>query len=261
MVGLTCVISGFGSCSPRLIITCPSLAVELTTKATGSQTSSARPTPRVKHLPTEVSFASFVVCGVIDSMKTNFARFRVTICGIPELGEHCAAGVTDVLSLLDPEWPDPPAFAAFAPHRRLALRFHDIIERVPDRLAPSREDVERLLEFGRELGEPAGRHLLVHCHAGVSRSTAAAALILAQAYPDRPAREALDAVARIRPRAWPNLRILEFGDALLGRDGEIIAAASAIYRRVLDREPFLEEAMIDGGRGREVIAALGPAAR
>ncbi len=189
-------------------------------------------------------------------MRTNLVSFRVTICGIPELGEHCAAGVTDVLSILDPEWPDPPAFAEFAPHRRLALRFHDIIEPTPERLAPSRGDVERLLEFGRELGEPAGRHLLVHCHAGVSRSTAAAVLILAQAHPDRPAGEALDRVAQIRPRAWPNLRILEFGDAILGRDGEIIAAVSAIYRRVLDREPFLQEAMIDGGRAREVIAAL-----
>jgi predicted protein tyrosine phosphatase len=183
-------------------------------------------------------------------------NFRVTICGIPELGEHRAAGVTHVLSILDPDWPDPPDFAGFAPHRRLALRFHDIIEPTPGRYAPSRADVERLLAFGRELGDPAGSHLLVHCHAGVSRSTAAAALILAQAYPGRPAGEALDRVARMRPRAWPNLRILELGDALLGRDGEIVAAASAIYRRVLDREPHIEEAMIDGGRGREVLAAL-----
>ena len=194
-------------------------------------------------------------------MKTNFAHLRVTICGIPELDEHRAAGVTHVLSILDPEWPDPPAFAAFAPHRRLALRFHDIIEPTPQRLAPSRADVERLLEFGRELGDPARSHLLVHCHAGVSRSTAAAALILAQMHPDRPAGEALERVAQLRPRAWPNLRILEFGDAILGRDGEIIAAASAIYRRMLDREPFLQKTMIDGGRGREVIAALGPPGR
>ena len=189
-------------------------------------------------------------------MTANFARFRVTICGIPELDEHSAAGVTHVLSILDPDWPDPASFAAFPPHRRLALRFNDIIEATPKLLAPSREDVERLLAFGRELSEPAGNHLLVHCHAGVSRSTAAAALILAQAYPDRAAGEALEAVARIRPRAWPNLRILEFGDALLGRDGEIVAAAGAIYRRVLDRDPYMQETMTDGGRAREVLAAL-----
>ena len=61
----------------------------------------------------------------------------------------------------------------------------------------------------------------------------------------------------MRPLAWPNLRILEFGDALLGRNGELVAAAPAIYRRVLDRDPSFQEAMIDGGRGREVVAALG----
>ena len=184
------------------------------------------------------------------------APFRVTICGIPELGEHCAAGVTHVLSILDPEWPDPPAFAEFAPHHRLSLRFHDIIDPEPGRFAPTREDVERLLAFGRDLHEPAGGHLLVHCHAGVSRSTASAALILAQVHPDRPAADALEAVSRMRPRAWPNLRILEFGDALLGRNGELVAAAAAIYRRVIERDPSFQEAMIDGGRGREVVAGL-----
>ena len=189
-------------------------------------------------------------------MSDAFAPFRITICGIPELDDHSAAGITHVLSILTPELPEPEAFAAFSPHRRLTLRFHDIIEPSPDRLAPSREDVERLLAFGRELSAASGSHLLVHCQAGVSRSTAAAALILAQAHPDWPAQEALDVVTRLRPRAWPNLRILELGDALLGRDGEIVAAAGAMYRRALDREPLLQEAMIDSGRGREVVAAL-----
>ena len=99
-------------------------------------------------------------------------------------------------------------------------------------------------------------HLLVHCHAGVSRSTAAAALILAQAHPDWPASRVLDAVAAMRPRAWPNLLILEFGDALLGRNGEIVAAVGAIYRRVLARDPDFEELMIEAGRAREVAAAF-----
>ena len=187
---------------------------------------------------------------------STFAPFLLTICGIPELDEHCAAGVTHVLSILDPDTPDPPAFAAFAPHRRLALRFHDVIEPLPARLPPARADVERLLAFGHELSDTPGSHLLIHCHAGVSRSTASAALILAQARPDRSARDTLDAVAQLRPRAWPNLRMLEFGDDLLGRNGEIVAAVAAIYRRVLAREPSMQEAMIDGGRSREVLAAL-----
>ena len=123
-----------------------------------------------------------------------------------------------------------------------------------------------LLEIGRmsmsfELNDRAGSHLLVHCYAGVSRSTAAAALIMVQMHPGRPARVALDTVARMRPRAWPNLRMLEFGDALLGRNGEIVAATRAVYRRALEREPLMREEIINGGRGREVNAALDLATR
>jgi predicted protein tyrosine phosphatase len=181
--------------------------------------------------------------------------FQVTICGIDELGVHCAAGVTHVLSILDPGWPEPAAFGAFDPHRRLELRFHDVIEADPGCVAPERLDVEQLLTFARDLTKARDTHLLVHCHAGVSRSTAAATLILAQTRRDRPAEEALQAVVRQRPRAWPNLRILELGDALLERRGEIVDAARAHYLRVLQREPWLAEQMIDSGRGREVDEA------
>jgi predicted protein tyrosine phosphatase len=66
---------------------------------------------------------------------------------------------------------------------------------------------------------------------------------------------ALDAIAAIRPRAWPNLLMLEFGDALLDRNGEIVAAAGVIYRRVLARDPEFVEQIIDAGRDREVSAA------
>lgn len=187
---------------------------------------------------------------------TPFPPFGITICGIPEIEAHSAAGITHILSIHDPDLADPPEFAGFPPHRRLALRFHDIIEPQPDRVAPVRADVERLLEFGRELADAQRGHLLIHCHAGVSRSTAAAALILAQAAPERPAREVFEAIVRIRPRAWPNLRMLEFGDDILGRGGDIVAAVPEVYRNLLDSRPELEEAMIVGGRLREVMAAI-----
>ena len=190
--------------------------------------------------------------------EKQLVPFQVTICGIDELECHCAAGVTHVLSILDPGWPEPEPLGRFDVNRRLRLRFHDVIESEPGWIAPERWDVELLLAFSRDLAVSEETHLLVHCHAGVSRSTAAATLVMAQARPDRPADEVLREVVRLRPRAWPNLRILEFGDEILGRRGEIIEAARAHYRRALEREPWLAEAMIDGGRGREVAAAALP---
>jgi predicted protein tyrosine phosphatase len=141
--------------------------------------------------------------------------FKVTVCGIDELPSHGEVGVTHVLSILDPDWPVPDAFGSFGEHERLELRFHDVIEEVPGMIAPKWDHVAQLLALGRDLvAEPApSAHLLVHCHAGVSRSTAAMILMVTQAAASVVAQEIL----RIRPQAWPNLRIVEIGDAMLGR--------------------------------------------
>ena len=77
--------------------------------------------------------------------------------------------------------------------RKLALRFHDIIDPAPGRYAPSRDDVARLLAFGRELSEPEACHLLVHCHAGVGRAPLTAA-----AYLIRDGRSAADVMAFLK---------------------------------------------------------------
>ena len=186
--------------------------------------------------------------------------FRISVCGIEELTGHCDAGVSHVLSILDPDWPVPEAFGAFGEHAKLELRFHDIIESDhADMIPPRQQHVADILAFGRDLSAEQGAdaHLLVHCHAGVSRSTASIALILAQALPGIPAGRIFDEVLSIRPQAWPNLRILELGDAQLNRRGELVAAAAGIYRTQLDRRQHLAEQMRSGGRGREIDAALG----
>jgi predicted protein tyrosine phosphatase len=178
---------------------------------------------------------------------------RITICGIPELGEHCEAGVTHVLSILDPGWPDPDAFADFAPHRREALRFHDVIAPVGGAILPTKKDVAQLLEFGREvMAAGPNAHLLIHCHAGISRSTAAAALLLAQTDPARDPADIFAEIGRLRPRAWPNLLLLEYGEAALARHGEIAPAVGAQYRRVVEADPSFALFMREAGRGREV---------
>jgi predicted protein tyrosine phosphatase len=184
--------------------------------------------------------------------------FRATLCGLDELAEHREARVSHVLSILDPEWPAPEIFASFGAHERLELRFHDVIEEGPGTIPPEPAHIDRLLEFGRVLGRaPApGAHLLVHCHAGVSRSSAAIALLIAQAAPHRSGSAIFAELRRIRPQIWPNLRIVELGDRALGRDGDLIAAAHGVYRVQIGDNPHLYEQFRSGGRGREVEAAL-----
>jgi predicted protein tyrosine phosphatase len=185
------------------------------------------------------------------------APFGITVCGIDELAGHCETGASHVLSILDPDHPVPAAFGSFGEHEKLELRFHDIIEETPGQILPQPEHVGAILTLGQDLlAEPAARrHLLVHCHAGISRSTAAMVLILAQAMPDQPAEAILRMVHGIREKAWPNLRLIELGDAMLGRDGTLVSATHALHRLQLDRRPQLVGFMEDSGRGREIAAA------
>ena len=186
---------------------------------------------------------------------SDFVDFHVTVCGVEELSGHSERGVTHVLSILDPGMTEPTAFGAFGEHERLDLRFHDIVDETPGMRLAQREDIEALLRFGRDLMREPNAHLLVHCQMGISRSSAAMSLILAQARPDRPAAEALAEVSRIRPRIWPNLRVIELGDELLARHGELVSAAIARYRHVIGARPEMAKIMSDMGRGREVRSA------
>lgn len=183
--------------------------------------------------------------------------FRITVCGIEELPGHCEAGVSHVLSILDPDTPEPAAFGAFGEHVRLELRFNDIIDPAIGMQLPNPAHVDQLLGFGRTLPTEENAHLLVHCHAGVSRSTASMVLLLAQAMPERSAAVIFAEVMRIRPIMWPNLRILELGDAKLNRKGELIEAAREVYKLQLGRRPELADLYRGAGRAREIDAGLG----
>lgn len=183
-----------------------------------------------------------------------FVPYRLTVCGIQELPGHAAAGVTHLVSILDPDREPVAAFDDYGPHHRIDLRFDDIVVELPDRMAPLDRHLDRVLGFGRRLTAAARAedHLLVHCHMGISRSTAAMALILAQARPDRPAAEALAEVVRIRPQAWPNLRMLEIGGDILGRRQELLEAVREVYvKRAVGQQDWLRF-LRENHRDREV---------
>ena len=191
------------------------------------------------------------------AQATQSAR-RLTICGLQELCTFQDAAVTHVLSILDPHHPDPADFAAYGPHQRLTLRFDDIIDALPGMSPPERAHVVQLLEFGRGLtapdGDPLG-HLLVHCHAGISRSTASMATLLAEARPEADEDWIFSHIREIRPQAWPNSRMIAFADELLGRDGRLVAALTRHYGEQMRLRPDIAEMIQRVGRGAELRMA------
>ena len=180
----------------------------------------------------------------------GFALSTLTVCGLHELDGHGARDVTHVLSLLDPGTPEPTVFSTYDPHVRATLYFHDAIEPAPNIVLPQMSDVETILAFARDAGDV--RHLLIHCHMGISRSTAAMLIVLAQAFPDELEAALVDRLTEIRPQAWPNSRMIELADERLGRNGRLTAAVGRIYARRLAMYPVLAEAMLGLDRAREV---------
>lgn len=188
---------------------------------------------------------------------SSLVPFKITVCGLDELPDFARHSVSHVLSILDPGMPAPDAFSSYPAHARLDLRFHDYIRPHEGMTVPERSDVDMILAFGRDLvAAKAPGHLLVHCHMGVSRSSASMLLLLAQARPDLTAEALTAELVRIRPQAWPNLRIVNFGDELLGRGGRLATAVHAIYGERLKARPELADAFRHSGRGEEVERGL-----
>ena len=119
------------------------------------------------------------------------------ICGIGELHAAPLAAARRVVSILDPAAPVPPELAGLRAEL-LTLRFDDVIEPTGTYRPPAVADIERLLAFDRD--PRAHGSLVIHCTAGISRSTAAFAIVLAQRRPGHRGRDFRRAARRAARR-------------------------------------------------------------
>jgi predicted protein tyrosine phosphatase len=162
----------------------------------------------------------------------------IHVCPLARLHETVAAtGARHVVSLLGHE-DNLQRPAAIAPENHLWLQLHDISAPLDGYVLPDREHVAQLIEFVRRWRRDAP--LVVHCYAGVSRSTAAAFVSVCVLNPRSTETTIAAALRRASPTATPNSRIVALADALLQREGRMIRAAEAIGPGIVtaEAEPF-----------------------
>lgn len=138
-----------------------------------------------------------------------------------------AHDVSHVVTMLAPDTPhDAPR--GIATERHLRLYFHDIVQHMDGHVPPRAADAERLIAFLK--GWDREKPMLIHCWAGISRSTAAAYTALCLFRPQADEEELAWELRDASPSATPNRLIVSFTDHILGRDGRMVKAIEKIGR-------------------------------
>jgi predicted protein tyrosine phosphatase len=124
------------------------------------------------------------------------------------------------------------------PENHLWLRLHDISAPLDGYIVPDERHIAELLDFVRSWDRRAP--LVVHCYAGISRSTASAFASVCALSPHRDEASIAQALRLASPTATPNIRIVSLADRLLGRSGRMVTAVETIGRGLLaaEAEPF-----------------------
>jgi predicted protein tyrosine phosphatase len=137
------------------------------------------------------------------------------------------ARASHLVSLINDNTPVArPQSIAAANH--LFLGINDIVEPFEGMVVPAEDHVRELIDFVG--GWDRERPIVVHCFAGISRSTAAAYVTLCAVNPTRDEDKIARHLRSASRFATPNPLIVALGDRLLGRGGRMVEAIAAIGR-------------------------------
>ena len=152
----------------------------------------------------------------------------IYVCPLSRLAQTVAeTGARHVVTLINKDTPVPrPAEIHVDNH--LFLGMHDICEPADGMICPADDHVQELLAFVSRWDRQSP--LIVHCFAGISRSTAAAFSAFCAARPDLDEAGIAWLLRQCSPEATPNARIVAIADTILGRDGRMVAAIQRIGR-------------------------------
>jgi predicted protein tyrosine phosphatase len=167
----------------------------------------------------------------------------VHVCALKHIPEMVKlTGARHLVSVIDAHFlPDTPT--AISRDRHLKLGMHDIIQPQPNLTLPTAEHVRELLDFVQSWDKQTS--ILIHCYAGLSRSTAAAFISLCALNPRTPEDAFARTLRRSSDTAMPNRLFVALADNVLRREGRMVAALASMgeNRTAFECTPFGVEAL------------------
>ena len=154
--------------------------------------------------------------------QLSLRELKIEVVSRREAGEIlCTPGrcaeLTYLVSIGDGDDPLPEGFDNAA--RKVRLLIADVVTAE----GATEEDVQGIIQLAEQLRSESGT-LLIHCEAGISRSTATALIIYACWLGPGREDEAMERVVAQRPFAIPNRRMVAIADNLLALDGRLLQA-------------------------------------
>ncbi|MGL4288937.1 MAG: tyrosine phosphatase family protein [Phreatobacter sp.] len=167
---------------------------------------------------------------------------NVHVCSLARIADTVSAtGARHLVTLIN-EGTTVARPASIRPEDHLFLGMNDIVSPMDGYVVPGEAHVARLLGFVEAWWGKSGAAspLVVHCWAGISRSTAAAFITSCAVNSDRDEAEIAADLRAKSPSATPNARLVAIADGLLRRDGRMIDAIARIGRGrdAFEGEPF-----------------------
>jgi len=148
----------------------------------------------------------------------SLARIATTVA--EARASHLVSLINDDTAVVRPE--------TIAEENHLFLGINDIIEPQDGMVLPGEEHVRRLIEFADRWDRT--QPMVIHCFAGISRSTAAAFVTLCATRPERDERDIARRLRAASAIATPNALLVALADDILDRRGRMIEAIAAIGR-------------------------------
>ena len=151
---------------------------------------------------------------------------NITIASLDEVEMLAGTPFTKIISINDAHLEEEGGYErrikVYFPKARAVFSYFDDVDYLTED-GPQENEISLLLDFSQRF--TMADKILIHCRAGVSRSTALAYAVVCQHSQPGQEAEAFAYVRQIRPQLFPNGLIVKMADRILKRKGRLLAAA------------------------------------
>jgi len=148
-------------------------------------------------------------------------NFPIHICSL-EGARESDISLYDGVITIENSFEDNPLRYGYEYPEQLILQFDDISVPLDDFIEPEEKHILSALSFAEKID---GGSILIHCHAGVSRSSAIALAIIAKKLGKGKEVESVKTLEKINPHARPNKLLVWLTDEILERNKKLYDTA------------------------------------